>query len=477
MTFVSLAFFVFLALVLLGRLSVGRRKSGPSYLALLVLASLVFYAWHEPVYLALVFYTATLNFLCGLGISRLPVGSPRRKALLAACIAFNLAPLLGFKYLGFLNGIVQDLLLAGGVEQPAWSEDLGKSLRQLALPIGISFYTFHGMSYAIDLFRDQTKRTLSYWRFFLYVIFFPQLVAGPIVRAGEFLYQLDRPRGLRAQYFLEGGWLMIRGFFLKVVVADNLAVYVDAWWGEMAKPGQPGLLCLLLAFLFSCQIFADFAGYTDIARGVAYLLGFRLPVNFNLPYRAASFSDFWRRWHMSLSRWFRDYVYLPLGGNRQGPARTYLNLALVMGLVGLWHGASFTFLAWGCLHGLALALERLLGLNRPAKDGAGRWWWYVLTQAVVLAAWVFFRSQSLGQATGFLANLANWPSGVRHWETLSPALWFTLPVVIFHLRGWARERGWLGPAGTWERGLAAGIMLYALFTWYGEEVGFIYFQF
>src|SRR5690606_21808832 len=221
-----------------------------------------------------------------------------------------------------------------------------------------------------------------------------QLVAGPIVRAMEFLPQMPRPRRIRAAAWYEGGWLIISGFFLKMVCADNLAVYVDEHWDAGTDPGATSAFALWLALMFSGQIFADFAGYSNIARGVAYLLGYRLPINFNAPYLAASFKNFWERWHMTLSRWLRDYLYVSLGGNRKGGVRTYFNLMLVMLLGGLWHGAAYTFIVWGALHGAALALERMLGLHRDKSGLAGipvRLAWFVVVQAVVLMAWIVFR--------------------------------------------------------------------------------------
>ncbi len=229
-----------------------------------------------------------------------------------------------------------------------------------------------------------------------------------------------------------------------MVCADNLAVYVDEHWARgIGGRRRRAAFALWLALMFSGQIFADFAGYSNIARGTAYLLGYRLPINFNAPYLAASFKNFWERWHITLSRWLRDYLYVPLGGNREGAVRTYVNLLLVMVLGGLWHGAAYTYIVWGALHGGALAVERLLGLHRTAGGAAisaVRAAWFVVVQGVVLTAWVFFRSRSVGEAGQFAANILamdDWSLGAM--ELIG--LLFLLPIVGLHLAAWLRERG------------------------------------
>ena len=345
--------------------------------------------------------------------------------------------------------------------------------------MGISFYTFQSMSYTIDVYRGVLAPIRHFVPFFLFISFFPQLVAGPIVRAVEFLPQMPRPRRLRLRVFYEGTWLIISGFFLKMVCADNLAVYVDEHWSRGSEAGTTSGFALWLALMFSGQIFADFAGYSNIARGTAYLLGYRLPVNFNAPYLAASFKNFWERWHITLSRWLRDYLYVPLGGNRKGAVRTYINLLLVMVLGGLWHGAAYTYLVWGALHGGALAVERLLGLHRD-RGWSGhlgvRAAWFVVVQGVVLTAWVFFRSRSVGEAGRFAANILamdNWSLGAM--ELIG--LLFLLPIVGLHLVAWLRERGVVGePAPAVKAVLAAG-MVYGIATLYAGTADFIYFQF
>jgi alginate O-acetyltransferase complex protein AlgI len=278
----------------------------------------------------------------------------------------------------------------------------------------------------------------------------------------------------------EGGWLIVQGFFLKMVCADNLAVYVDEHWDRAAEPASGSAFALWAALMFSGQIFADFAGYSNIARGTAYLLGYRLPVNFDAPYIAASFKNFWERWHITLSRWLRDYLYVGLGGNRRGRLRTYVNLMLVMVLGGLWHGAAYTFLAWGALHGGALALERLLGLHRSdrgwARSSAVRAAWFVVVQSLVLAAWVCFRSRSIDEAQQLLGNIA----AFDHWAigTMELAgLLFLLPLAVLHAHAWLRERHLVMPLQPPYRAALAASMVYAIVTLYAGTADFIYFQF
>ncbi len=344
--------------------------------------------------------------------------------------------------------------------------------------MGISFYTFQSLSYTIDVYRGILAPIRSFPKFFLYISFFPQLVAGPIVRARDFLPQLSRRRRLRLVVFYEGMWLIIVGFFLKMVCADNLAVYVDEYWNRGYRQDAQAGFTLWLALMFSGQIFADFAGYSSIARGLGYLLGFRLPVNFNAPYVAGSLKNFWERWHITLSSWLRDYLYVSLGGNRISRVRTYVNLLVVMVLGGLWHGAAYTFLIWGAIHGAALAVERLLGLHtdrgiaRPIVRGA----WFAVVQAVVLIAWVFFRSDSVEGATAFVGNILTFDfEALPSWCLIGSL--FLLPLVGLHAWTWAEERQLVPHPSFKVRAPLAAAMVYAILTLYAGTSDFIYFQF
>ncbi len=471
MNFVSYAFAALLLIVCLARLTVGRRKTEPAYVWVLLIASLVFYGWHIPVYLSILLLSATIDFVAARALER-PGHSPRaRRVILAVSLATNLGLLGFFKYVGF---VLDNLQWAGGL----MGIDLARPELRVVLPMGISFYTFQSMSYTIDVYRGRLKALHSFRDFLLFISFFPQLVAGPIVRASEFLPQMPRVRRIHWPVVGTGLALIVEGYFLKMVCADNLAGYVDKYWEQGYAPDGNSVVMVWLALLFSGQIFCDFAGYSQIARGVAYLLGYQLPVNFRSPYIAGSFKNFWERWHITLSRWLRDYLYVPLGGNRVSPMRTYVNLMLVMLLGGLWHGAAWTFVAWGALHGGALAVERMLGLHRGLEQRS--WWlrlsWGLVVQVVVLVTWVFFRSSTFEGAFQFLRNVARLEWATPNWEMWT-ALAFLLPVVLAHVWTWLVEHGWVAPLTPARRAVLTGMMLYGILIAYGSSNAFIYFQF
>jgi alginate O-acetyltransferase complex protein AlgI len=471
LNFVSFAFLALLATVIAARLTIGRRKVEPAYNWLLLVASLVFYAWHIPVYLTVLLASAVIDYVAAQAIAR-PERSPHaRKWLLALSLGTNLGLLAVFKYFGFFLDNLQGAAALVGldVQAPAW---------RLVLPMGISFYTFQSMSYTIDVYRGRLAPLDSFWRFLLFIAFFPQLVAGPIVRASEFLPQMPRVRRVRWASCSMGVALVVEGFFLKMVCADNIGPYVDRYWESAYEPGANSVVLIWLALMFSGQIFCDFAGYSQIARGVAYVLGYQLPVNFNQPYIAGSFKNFWERWHMTLSRWLRDYLYIPLGGNRVSRVRTYVNLMTVMLLGGLWHGAAWTFVAWGALHGAALAIERALGLHvgLERRPWYLRWTWALVVQVTVLVTWVFFRSSSLGGALQFLANVVAF-----EWAAPTPEMWmgtmFLLPVLIGHLWALGVARGLVRPLAPLGRAVLTGALAYGVLAFYGNSNAFIYFQF
>ena len=473
MSFVSWAFVLLFLVVLLARLTIGRRKIEPAYVAVLLAASTVFYAWHVPIYIFVLLLSAGVDYVAAIALGRVPVAdTTKRRWILAVSLGVNLGLLGFFKYANLLTDAVARAAASLGYTLPAPEVSL-------ILPMGISFYTFQSMSYTIDVYRGLLAPLHSFKAFFLYIIFFPQLVAGPIVRAVDFLPQMPKPRRLRLKVFYEGAWLIIIGFFFKMVCADNLAVYVDEYWHLGYEARANALFNVWLALMFSGQIFADFAGYSSIARGLSYLLGYRLPVNFNAPYIAGSLKNVWERWHITLSSWLRDYLYVPLGGNRKGRVRTYVNLLLVMVLGGLWHGAAYTYIVWGAIHGVALAVERALGLQ--GDRGAGRFIpvrlaWFVVAQSVVLCAWVFFRSDSFANAVTFLDNIATldlvMPNTMMWVGTL-----FLLPLVLHHAWTWAEERGAIRPLTASMRAALAAVMVYGIVTLYAGTSDFIYFQF
>jgi D-alanyl-lipoteichoic acid acyltransferase DltB (MBOAT superfamily) len=346
----------------------------------------------------------------------------------------------------------------------------------LALPFGISFYTFQSMSYTIDVYRGELRPARSYLQFLFYVSFFPQLVAGPIVRARDFLYQIPRQRKLRAAVFLQGSYFLVQGFLMKMVLADNLAAYVNTHWNAYIGRFNNPFCAIVLAFFFGCQILCDFAGYSQIARGAALLLGFTFMENFNYPYIATSFADFWKRWHISLSRWFRDYLYIPLGGNRISRTRTYANLLMVMIIAGLWHGAAFGFVVWGLLHGLGLVGERILVDLGLLRSRWSRFAWFFVVQACVLVGWIFFRSDTVTAwecVVGFFSSAWH-PVFLPEWER--PLLFASL-VVIAHGVALLEARLSKRVVTPALQAVAAGAMCYLMAVCYASTSDFIYFHF
>jgi D-alanyl-lipoteichoic acid acyltransferase DltB (MBOAT superfamily) len=350
----------------------------------------------------------------------------------------------------------------------------------LILPLGISFYTFQSLSYTIDIYRGTLKPVDSYWRYLMFTSFFPQLVAGPIVRAKDFIYQIYRRRRVSFKVWGEGLYLIVYGFFMKMVVADHLGSIVDLYWNRGYDPNTNSSLSLCLALLFTGQIYADFSGYSNIARGLAYLLGFRLPVNFNNPYISTSFKEFWTRWHITLSQWLRDYLYLPLGGNRVSRTRTYINLMLVMLLGGLWHGAAFVFIFWGFIHGAALAIERLLGLHQSSenRNPLVSIAWAIAVQVTVILAWIFFRSDTVPHSFAFIGSIFSKNYHPLENPDVRYALVFLIPIVVVHLREWISQNIKISESYVLERAMVSGAMIYFVLTTYAKSnPSFIYFQF
>jgi alginate O-acetyltransferase complex protein AlgI len=347
-----------------------------------------------------------------------------RRMLLAGAVAFNIALLGYFKYADFFVRSSRDLLRSLGV-------DVGSSLVDIALPVGISFFTFQSLSYVIDVFRrDFEPGTLLDFATFL--SFFPHVVAGPIVRPREFMPQIDEPKDPRRVDASRAFFLIFIGLFKKVVIANFLASeIVDR---VFASPGQHSSLELLVGvYAYAVQIYADFSGYTDMAIGLALLLGFRFPLNFDSPYTAMSLQDFWRRWHMTLSRWLRDYLYVPLGGSRNGDRATYRNLMLTFVIGGLWHGAAWTFVVWGAIHGAVLSVEHWRRSSRvrnerpePPDTPARRWARRLATFHIVCLGWVFFRAESFNGAVDYLLRVVD----PTHWFASAPLVSFGVVVAI-----------------------------------------------
>ncbi|MBL0165244.1 MAG: MBOAT family protein [Xanthomonadales bacterium] len=395
MLFNSFHFVVFFVVVLALNQSL-RRWPGAQKLMLLA-ASYYFYGQWNWLYLVLILFSTVTDYAIGLGLVK--VRRPRQ--LLVISLIVNLGVLFFFKYANWTiaNWNVVDSMVGGG---------LAISPLDLLLPVGISFYTFQSMSYTLDVYRGDSPPRRNFLDYSLFIAFFPQLVAGPIVRDGEFFHELDRDRRIDFATVRQALVLIALGYVKKVAVADNLAAVVDPVFDATIAQGFWDTLLAIYAFAF--QIYCDFSGYTDIAIGCALLLGFRFPKNFNYPYVAESIQDFWRRWHMTLSRWLRDYLYISLGGNRKGPSRTRINLMLTMLLGGLWHGASWNFVIWGGLHGLYLAVERVIHKRWPDLDRntrGARMLRVFITFHLVCFAWIFFRAHDLAGVERILSGLGH----------------------------------------------------------------------
>jgi D-alanyl-lipoteichoic acid acyltransferase DltB (MBOAT superfamily) len=467
--FNSFAFVIFFVVVFGLYHALGRRLRAQN--RLLLVASYVFYASWDWRFLSLILLSTAVDYACSLSMRARP---ERAGAALGVSLTANLGLLFTFKYFHFFEESAVALLEALGI--PAHPTTL-----RIVLPVGISFYTFQTLSYTIDVYRGRLEPTRDLLDFALYVAFFPQLVAGPIERATHFLPQIQSPRRVTTDQLTEGSWLVMWGYFKKVYVADNVARLVDVGFSPDFD-GSGGSL-LVATWAFAIQIYCDFSGYTDIARGVAKLLGFELMLNFDLPYFARNPSDFWRRWHISLSTWLRDYLYIPLGGNRGGTVRTYRNLFLTMLLGGLWHGAAWTFVFWGAFHGLWLGVHRALAPRLPRLPprlaGAGSVLAVLGTFHAVCVGWVFFRASSLEQALSILGRIASGPGFDHHaWESLGWLLtWSGLLIAAQGVQLWRGDLYLVRGVGPFARGLVYGTLFYLVALHGAVSDAFIYFQF
>ncbi len=378
---------------------------GTHRLWLCLVASYIFYGWWDWRFLSLIALSTLVDYVVGLHMARTKQVR-RRRALLTVSVCVNLGILCSFKYLNFFIASFQDAFASLGIS-------LSPLALNVILPVGISFYTFQTLSYTIDLYRGKCQVEPSLLRFAAYVALFPQLVAGPIVRAADLLPQLQADQPLDWRRIGSGLELIVWGFFLKLCLADTLALTVDPIY---AAPDSYGALAHLVgAIFFAFQIYGDFCGYSLIAIGLGRVMGLEFPVNFRRPYFSRSFSEFWQRWHISLSSWLRDYLYIPLGGNRGGTLRTFRNLIIVMFLGGLWHGANYTFVVWGLLHGSYLVGQTICGRTvQPLLEmnGVTRRMLPLLQIGVVfcltLFAWIFFRAATIDQAWSIVSTIASW---------------------------------------------------------------------
>jgi len=471
MLFNSYTFWVFFVVVLAAYRILPHRAQN----RMLLLASYVFYGTWDWRFLSLIIFSTVVDYLAGQAMASDRTTDRSRKRWLTASLGTNLGLLAVFKYLGFFIESAASLLTLMGFEPNLWS-------LRIILPVGISFYTFQTLSYTIDIYRRQLRPCDDFLDFALYVSFFPQLVAGPIERARQLLPQITEVRIVTARDFQLGLYCILLGLFKKVVVADNMALVVNHIFSQ--PPGSLSALDSLLGvYAFAFQIYGDFHGYSLIAQGTAFWLGIRLMDNFRHPYFAISPQDFWRRWHISLSTWLRDYLYIPLGGNRGGPVATYRNLLTTMFLGGLWHGAAWTFVIWGVIHGGWLAMHRFFSERQPTSGTpgwAGTGLRMFVTFQIVCVTWLFFRAESVPQAFGFLASLFG------SYEVSSVTMlgfgllaFFALPMLLYE--AWVERRGDLFAITTvhWTYRVVLYSVIAFLLLWFPAPVPseFIYFQF
>lgn len=396
MLFNTITFFTFLLIVYLLYLFLFGKYLKIRNVFLLV-ASYVFYGWWDYRFLALIVFSSAISYACGLLIDKYhqEEDPAKAKGVLVLNIVVNLGLLGYFKYANFFIDSVKMLLGGLGVEAD-WAT------LNVVLPVGISFYTFQALSYTIDVYRKTLPATKDALSYFTYIAFFPQLVAGPIERASNMLPQFAQKFQFDYEKARSGLLLIAVGLVKKMVIADRLAIYVDGVWGNLQDATGLSLLVGLIFFAF--QLYLDFSAYSQIAIGTARLFGFELMQNFNMPYLSATFIEFWKRWHISLTSWFRDYLYIPLGGNRKGTVRTYLNTLIVFSVSGLWHGASWTFVMWGFLNGCFLVVNKLVKWN--PSNVATKVLGVLLSFSVWTLTLAFFRSQTMGDAFFLLSHLS-----------------------------------------------------------------------
>lgn len=473
MLFNSLLFLCFFGVVY----SVYRALSHQWQNRFLLLASYVFYGSWDYRFLSLIFLSTCVDYCIAIALTQ--SSNPRtRKLLLTLSIATNLCILGFFKYFNFftenLYALSQSIGL--GVSQP---------LLNVVLPVGISFYTFQTISYSVDVYNKKIEPLRNFFDFALYVSFFPQLVAGPIERATHLLPQIIYPRQISTGTIKLGLWLIVLGYYQKLVIADNLAGIVDTIFANDVP--DSGGIALLGGYAFAFQIYGDFAGYSNIACGISALMGFSLMKNFDSPYFARNPSDFWRRWHISLSTWLRDYLYIPLGGSKHGKLATYRNLLLTMLLGGLWHGAAWTFVVWGACHGIVLVVYRFFGLTKSTyqsvreKLSIKNLALIFLMFNITCLLWVFFRANSIQQAQAFvLSVITNFQIagglGLSNWGNFLQVIWFLLLIdSVAWLKG---DSLWIFKQPTAIRVGCFAWLILSIVLW-GEFSNdeFIYFQF
>ncbi len=467
MLFSKLIFIIFFAavLVLLAAIRSNRYRK-----FMLLAASYYFYAYWDWRFCGLLLFSTLVDFCVGQGLkhtSRIA----QRKLLLVISLVANLGVLGFFKYFNFFIESMQTFLEPCGFHVQTLN---------IILPVGISFYTFQTLSYTIDVYRKKIQVCDNIFDFALYVGFFPQLVAGPIVRASSLLPQLREYRRLTAERFFLGFRQFIFGMFKKVMFADHLALVSDYVFGNFEV--LDGVTVWIGVLAYTGQIYCDFSGYSDMAIGMARMMGYDFDENFDHPYTSTSLTMFWKKWHISLSSWLRDYLYIPLGGNRKGTVRTYINVMVTMVLGGLWHGAAWTFVFWGGIHGIALVIEKRLGVDgrMEGKSPLRRFGGWLYTMLVVIFAWVFFRSQTFADAWGIFSKMLYVPVWNENVLWISARAVIILPLlVVIHYIGGSQYRKWFQlPADKWYTPFILFTLIWIMILFRARGFHpFVYFQF
>ncbi len=385
----------------------------------LLIMSLIFYMWSSPQYLLVMIGVIIINYFVGIYIDKYDKTGGGRSAILKKKtliigIAVNVLVLFIFKYLSFTINSISEALQVFGFN--------GWIFKNIVLPVGISFYIFQSISYLVDIYRKEAPVQKSIKNLALYISMFPQLVAGPIVRYNSIAQDIEKQRNISFEVFILGLKIFITGLAKKVLIANQMAVIADTMFSQDASY-LTAVNAWIGALAYTCQIYFDFSGYSDMAIGLGLMIGFRFPINFNYPYISYSITDFWRRWHISLSSWFKDYLYIPLGGNRVKVSRMYLNLLIVFIITGIWHGANWTFLVWGLFHGFFLIFEKITGLNKQEKYKPIRW---LLTMLIVITAWVFFRADTIYDALQYIKAMFGLNSNAQ--ELISSQLYLSNPL-------------------------------------------------
>jgi D-alanyl-lipoteichoic acid acyltransferase DltB (MBOAT superfamily) len=464
-------YFVFLTITVLLYWRLNRHRQN----VLLLAASYFFYGWWDWRFLSLILTSTVFDYFAALYIAR-SSNALHRRTLLTISLLLNFGFLGFFKYFNFFTDSFSHLLTSLGFPP------LSIAALRIILPPGISFYTFQAVAYIVDVYHRKLEPAESFVDYALFISFFPHLVAGPIQRPSHLLPQCQKPRQFHPDTVFDGVMLIISGLFRKCVVAENCAMLADAAFNGRMGPANLGVV-LIGTYAFAWQIFADFSGYSDIARGSAQLMGFHFMVNFRQPYLAGSLTDFWRRWHISLSTWLRDYLYIPLGGNRGGELKTYRNLMTTMLLGGLWHGANWTFVVWGGIHGVGLSIERwLIGRQRNAGEQPsflGLWFSRIVVFHIVCLAWAFFRAQSLAAALHFLGGLRRLELGPGFFASLSYLAAFTVPLFLLELALESRNEEYVFARCPMLPRVGVGVALMSIIALFAANAStaFIYFQF